>query len=48
MRRWNKNENEKENENENENENEIEKWEMRTKLWINKKNIFLISCQINI
>ena len=30
------------------NENEIEKWEMRIKLWINKKNIFLISCQINI
>ena len=24
------------------------KWKMRIKLWINKKNIFLMSCQINI
>ena len=30
------------------NENGNEKWEMRIELWINKKNIFLMSCQVNI
>ena len=30
------------------NENEKWKWEMTIELWINKKTIFLISCQINI
>ena len=24
------------------------KWKMKIKLWINKKNIFLISCQVDI
>ena len=28
--------------------NENEKWEMRIELWINKKTIFLISCQIKL
>ena len=50
-------ENENENENENEkwgrkmrmrNENEKWGWKMRIKLWINKKKIFIMSCQINI
>ena len=30
------------------NENGNEKWEMRIELWINKKKIFLMSCQVNI
>ena len=25
-----------------------EKWEIRIKLWINKKKMFLMSCQINV
>ena len=30
------------------NENGNEKWEMRIELWINKKKIFIMSCQANI
>ena len=25
-----------------------EKWEIKIELWINKKNIFLMSCQIHV
>ena len=32
----------------NENDKWEWEWEMRIKFWINKKNIFLISCQINV